>query len=542
MAYLSRNRAYQTLFGPGWQGHGVALLAGASLPLALAPFDLWPLAILATTLLALGLSDLNGRQCLARSYFFGLGMFLTGVSWVYVSIHGFGQASVLLAGFLTLVFAAGLALVFCLPFGLLGRYFQGSPLAIPLAFPALWLLGEWLRSWLLTGFPWLYVGYSQLQTPLSGYAPVLGILGVGLMLVMTAASIARAIQWGLQSNLASELPAKRPRYTLTILTLCSLLWLGGATLAYTDWTQIKGDAISVGMIQPNIPQKKKWDPDFYQPTVERLARLSEPLWHNDWLIWPEAAIPILYHRAGDLLDHFEQRAAATNTGLITGILYDDYNRKKYFNTMIGLGRAQGIYQKTRLVPFGEYVPLENTLRGLIHFFNLPTSIISPGRGMQRGIQVGAIMVMPSICYEIAYPALVAKGAAKADVLLTVSNDAWFGDSIAPQQHLQIAQMRALETGRYIIRATNNGLSAIINHRGEITLLGTQFVQQSLEGEVYATRGLTPYVRYGDQLALLLSLLLLISSWLSKKYSRDNCTAPANKDPVSPPLPTDVKTP
>ena len=528
------NRAYQTLFGPSWQGHGVALLAGASLPLALAPFDWWPLAIISITFLALGLSDLKGRQCLARSYFFGLGMFLAGVSWVYVSIHGFGQASIALAGFLTFLFAAGLALVFSLPFGLLGRYFHNNPLAMPLAFPALWLLGEWLRSWLLTGFPWLYIGYSQLQTPLSGYAPVLGVFGIGLTVVITAACIARTIQWYF-------LPL-RPRYTLRLLTICSLLWLGGAALAELNWTQIKGNAIRVGMIQPNIPQAKKWDPDFYQTTVERLSRLSEPLWHNDWLIWPEAAIPKLYHRAGDLLEHFEQRAAASNTGLITGILYDDYQTQEYYNSMIGLGRARGIYQKTRLVPFGEYVPLEKNLRGLIHFFNLPTSIISPGRGQQRGIQVGATMVMPSICYEIAYPALVAKGAAKADILLTVSNDAWFGDSIAPQQHLQIAQMRALETGRYIIRATNNGLSAIINSKGEITLQGTQFIQQSIEGEVYATHGLTPYVRYGDPLALLLSLLLLASSWLSKKYSRDNGTTPVNKDPASPSLPTGVKTP
>lgn len=505
---------HNILFAQGWRGHALALAAGALLPLALSPFDIWPFALLSATLFALGLDGLNGRQSLARSYAYGLGMFCAGVSWVYVSISGFGQAPMPLAIFLTLLFAAFLALVFCLPFGLLGRYFQYNRLALPLALPALWLLGEWLRSWLLTGFPWLYIGYSQLQTPLAGYAPVLGVIGVGFITLVTGSTLALMLKWLLTRSPLE----RRPAYTFSAILLTSLLWFGGDALNSVQWTQKKGDAISVGMIQPNIPQAKKWEPSFYQPTVERLRRLSEPLWHNDWLIWPEAAIPKLYHRSGALLEEFGDRAAETNTGLITGILYDDFRQRKYFNTLIGLGRAQGIYQKTRLVPFGEYVPLEKYLRGLIHFFNLPTSIISKGVGKQRGIQVGATMVMPSICYEIAYPALVAAGAADADVLLTVSNDAWFGDSIAPNQHMQIAQMRALETGRYLIRATNNGLSGIVNSKGEITVQGTQFVQLSIEGEVYATKGLTPYVRYGDLLSVGLAALILLVIALTRKFT------------------------
>lgn len=497
---------YSILFAQGWRAHALALLAGALLPLALAPFDIWPLALVSATLFALGLDGLNARQCLVRSYAYGLGMFGAGVSWVYVSISGFGQAPVPLAVFLTFVFAAFLALVFCLPFGLLGRYFQNNRLALPLALPALWLLGEWLRSWLLTGFPWLYIGYSQLNTALAGYAPILGVMGVSLIVVVSGCALALLLKWLFTSKV-------HPANALSGLFITALLWLGGYALSTVQWTQVKGDAISVGMIQPNIAQSKKWQADYYQPTVERLRRLSEPLWHNDWLIWPEAAIPKLYHRSGPLLEEFGERAAQTNTGLITGILFDDFRQRKYFNTMIGLGRAQGIYQKTRLVPFGEYVPLEDYLRGVIHFFNLPTSIISKGVGKQRGLQVGATMVMPSICYEIAYPALVAAGAAEADVLLTVSNDAWFGDSIAPNQHMQIAQMRALETGRYLIRATNNGLSGIVNPKGEITVLGTQFVQLSIEGEVYATKGLTPYVRYGDILSVALALLMLLTGVL-----------------------------
>lgn len=514
-------RLYNNLFGRGWYGHALALVAGACLPLSLAPYNFWPAAIVSTALFILSLESLTGRQCLGRAYAYGLGMFAAGVSWVYVSISGFGQAPPALAALLTLLFAAGLAIVFCLPFGLLGRFFNSTrdqkKLGVFLALPAIWLLGEWLRSWFLTGFPWLYLGYSQLETPLSGYAPVFGVMGVGLITLFCASSLALAIKW-----LSTK---QRPALLLPSIGLSLALIVGGQALKAVEWTQVKGDAISVGMIQPNIPQEKKWDPDFYQPTLERLRRLSDPLWHNDWVIWPEAAIPKLYHRSGPILEEFIVKASETNTGLITGILYDDFNERKYFNSVIGMGRAQGIYKKTRLVPFGEYVPLENYLRGLIEFFDLPTSIISPWHGEQRGIQVGSVMVAPSLCYEIAYPALVATGARKGDVLLTISNDGWFGDSIGPHQHMQIAQMRALETGRYLIRATNNGLSAIVNPQGKITLLGTQFVQQSIEGEVYATRGLTPYVRYQDELILALALLLLIMvcgiNKLQSQHSKKN---------------------
>ncbi len=493
--------------GPHWRGHLLALLAGAIVPLSLAPFDLWPLALLSLAVLCLCLRTHSGRDAVVRSWWFGLGLYSSGASWVFVSISEFGQASLPLALLLTGIFVSGLALIFALPFYAYGRWFSHRDLGLLLAFPAFWVLGEWLRSWLLTGFPWLYLGYGHLDTPLAGWAPVGGVFTVSGICALTAAA------------LASALTAYRQPKTLLALITAGILWLAGWGLLQLSWTKPKGEPIKIGMVQANIPQAHKWDPDFRQPTLARFRQMSELLWGRDWVIWPEAAIPMLYHEAGIYLSEFHQRAAESNSALITGILYDDFQQNKYFNSIVGLGTALGIYHKRRLVPFGEYVPLEGWLRGLIHFFDLPTSIISKGPDNQRPLQVGKLFIAPSICYEVVYPDLVANAASSADVLLTISNDAWFGDSIGPLQHLQMARMRALETGRYMIRATNNGVSGIANTRGQLTLKSQRFVQQTLLGEVRAMTGQTPFMRWGSWPVLILSGLILLG--LSVRAPRAN---------------------
>ncbi len=492
-----------------WGGHSLALASGALTPLGLAPFDLWPLSLLTLALFAVSLQALSARQTLWRSFYFGLGLFGTGASWVYVSIHQFGNAPLLLAALLTLLFVAGLALVFCLPFYAYGRWCNRSHWGLWLAFPALWVLNEWLRSWLLTGFPWLYLGYGHIDTPLAGWAPLGGIFSLSFIHCLTAATLALLLL--------------RPprRLVLAALSLSASVWLAGALLTSQSWTQPKGDNISVGLVQANIPQALKWQPHFLQPTLDRYLGMSEELWQHDWLIWPEAAIPLTYHRAGDFLELANQRAQTSNTGLITGILYDDLQQRQYHNSAIGLGTALGIYHKQRLVPFGEYVPLENWLRGLIDFFNLPTSFISKGPDQQRGIQIGALSVAPLICYEVVYPILSAEAAKGADVLLTISNDAWFGASLGPLQHLQMAQMRALESGRYLIRATNNGISAIIDPRGQITKQSQQFVQQTLSGTITAMGGSTPFVRWGNTPILVLCSLLLAVAIYRPKHKKQH---------------------
>lgn len=488
-------------------GHGICLAAGAILPLSLAPFNLWPLGIIATTVLAISLRKLTGAQGLWRSFCFGLGMFGIGASWVYISIAQYGMASPLLAGTLTALFVAGLALVFALPFYFYCRYYAEHRSGFMLAFPIFWLLGEWLRSWLLTGFPWLYLGYAHGDTALAGWAPISGVFGLSFFACATGVLLVTSLENLLQrkSFLNSALP----------LAGIIIFWSAADALKKIPWTQVDNTAISVGMVQANIPQELKWQPFYLHTTLELYRELSEPLWEQDWLIWPEAAIPMLYSDASAFLAEMDEQAKENNTALITGILTDieqsdsesyRVNNTSYFNSIIGLGRASGTYHKQRLVPFGEYVPLEQWLRGLIHFFNLPTSIISPGPKNQVGLTVGELNISPFICYEIVYPSLVAKYSTNADVLITISNDAWFGESIGPPQHFQMAQMRALETGRYIIRATNNGISGIIKPDGSVAIQGGRFTRESITGEVYKARGTTPFMVIGNIPIIVVSLL------------------------------------
>ncbi len=497
---------------PAWQAWLLALASGALAPLSLAPFDIWPLGLLSLTLLALLLHGQAGRQAFLRALGFGLGFFGLGASWVFVSIHYHGGASAALAALLTLIFVGFLALVFSVPFYGLGRwfrYFHWSPL---LAVPAVWLLGEWIRTWLLTGFPWLFLGYGHLDTWLAGWAPVTGVYGPGMILAITAGLLA---QWLLH-------PGNTPGYPVSRLWMASLgvllLWLGGAGLKQLSWTQEGPESVSVALVQPDIDQDVKWQGFYVQPTLKLLTDMSEDLWSHDWIIWPEAAVPLTYHEALPFLNRINQRADDTRTGLITGIIYDDPGQRRYYNSLAGFGQALGIYHKRRLVPFGEYVPLEDWLRGLIHFFDLPTSIISQGPWEQGGLQVGGISIAPAICYELAYPELMARSARNTQVLLNVSNLGWFGDSLGPPQFLQMGQMRALETGRPLIYSTNNGPSALIDSRGRVYARSGAFVAETLRGDVRPASGSTPFMYWGAWPLVILSVLILA---LSRGYMTRN---------------------
>lgn len=485
---------------PSWLACLLALVAGAITPLSLAPIDLWPLAILGLIALALLVWRQPGSAALLRSFCFGLGFFGMGTSWVFVSIYYYGGAPIPLAILLTFVFVAFLALVFSLPFYALGRWWSQSSLALLLAFPLLWLLGEWLRSWLLTGFPWLYLGYGHLDTWLAGWAPVAGVYGSGLVVLLTAGFLA---QLALRAEWKPLLPWG---------LLVAALWLGGLGLRQVHWTQVDEQPLQVALVQPDIAQDIKWQDYYAQPTLELLLDLSEDHWDKDWIIWPEAAVPLTYHQALPFLNRINQKASDTGTGLITGIIYDDRRdlredrNTRYYNSLAGFGEGLGIYHKRRLVPFGEYVPLENWLRGLIEFFNLPTSIISLGPQQQGGLKVGQVSIAPAICYELAYPELMARSAREAQVLLNVSNLGWFGDSMGPPQFLQMGRMRALETGRYLVYSTNNGVSALIDHQGRIRAQTRAFTAESLAGSIYPAQGLTPFMHWGAWPLVLLAAL------------------------------------
>lgn len=473
----------------------LALPAGALITLSQAPFDFWPLSLLAPLLLLLLLQDTTPGQAALRGWLFGLGVFGSGASWVYVSIHEHGQASALLASALTLGFVAGLALFFALHAWIWQRGFSKvNPL---LGWPALWILMEGFRSWFLTGFPWLLLGTAHLESPFSGWVPILGVYGVSGLAVVTGLLVYRATQ-----------PQQTPRSRLLWLAPAALLLVSGWLLQQKEWTHPVGEPLQLGMVQGNVAQEDKWDPAKLRQIIQRYLSLTYQLGDQpDLLLWPETALPLLPDQAGVFLEGALLRAKE-GAGLISGLPMLADAPGRYHNGLLATGTAQGEYHKVKLVPFGEYVPLEKQLRGLIAFFDLPMSSFDSGQQYPALLEYGGTRIAPMICYEVAYAGFTARQASNSHWLLTVSNDSWFGTSIGPLQHFQIARMRALETGRSLARVTNNGITALVDHRGRVVERLPQFEAGVLLASIQPREGSTPFMWTGTGPLFLLCALLL----------------------------------
>jgi apolipoprotein N-acyltransferase len=485
---------------PGWPGNLLAVVAGALTTLALAPYGIWPLALVSLAMLYLGLRDLSPRQALGRGWCYGFGIFGAGTSWIYISIHSFGGASILLAGFLMVLFCAAVAWFFALPMWLWARWLRrnDAPLADALAFAALWTAQETFRGWFLTGFPWMYSGYSQLDGPLAGWAPVGGVWLVSFILALSAA---------LLCNLAGRRLRERKGLLTVGLVLLLAPWAVGLVLKGHAWSQPAGAPLSVAALQGNIEQSMKWDPAQVDAQLALYRDMTFTARRTDLVIWPETAVPILLDQAGGYLAMMNRFAQDRHSALITGvpIRQESNGERRFYNGITVTGDGDGTYLKQKLVPFGEYVPLQEWLRGLISFFDLPMSDFARGPSEQPLLKAKGYEIAPFICYEVVYPEFAAGVAARSDLLLTISNDTWFGTSIGPLQHLQMAQMRALEAGRWMIRATNNGVTALIDPQGQITEQIEQFSQGILYGEVTPMQGLTPYLRWKSWPLLVLCL-------------------------------------
>jgi apolipoprotein N-acyltransferase len=409
---------------------------------------------------------------------------------------------------LTALFCAGLALFLALFGWCYVRFVRLLPGGMLVGFPALWVLSEWFRGWAFTGFPWLYLGYAHTNTWIAGWAPITGVFGLSFICAITGTCLFLA--WRSRKLIACA------TYAIVMVTL----WGGGAVLKPTQWVAKASEhPVTVALVQPNVPQEHKWDPEWTAPILRQLREATEPLLGRDLIIWPESAIPNYYQQSLGFLQPLAQSAAAARTTVMTGAPFREVGSTAYYNSIIALGFGSGIYHKQRLVPFGEYVPLEKQLRGLIEFFDLPMSSFSPGPALQKPLKAGPYRVAPFICYEIVYGDMVARAARDADLLVTISNDSWFGDSIGPWQHLQIAQMRGRENGRYVLRATNNGISAIIDQQGHIVARTDQFVATTLTGEAEVMLGNTPFSSFGSlpilgscALGLFLMGLMYLGFW------------------------------
>ena len=500
------------LFRPGWPGNLIALLAGALTTLALAPYGIWPLVLVSIALLYRGLRELTPRQAAWRGWWYGFGLFASGTSWVYVSIHDYGAASPPLAAFLTLGFVAGLGLFFALAAWLWALWLRrdAAPVSDALAFAALWVAQEAFRGWFLTGFPWLYAGYSQLDGPMAGLAPIGGVWLLSFALALSAALLA---------NLP-RLYRNKPQFGAALALLIAP-WLIGSLLKGHAWTAPAGDPLSVAAIQGNVEQNLKWDPAQLNAQLALYRDMSLRSKPTDLLIWPETAVPVLKEQAIGYLSVMDRFASDRQSALITGVPIrqpNEHGELRYYNGVSVVGQGSGDYLKQRLVPFGEYVPLQEVLRGLIAFFDLPMSDFARGDRDQPLLEAKGHRIATFICYEVVYPEFAAEMAARSDLLLTVSNDTWFGTSIGPLQHLQMAQMRALEAGRWMIRATNNGVTVLIDPFGQITERLPQFEQGTLYGEVQPMQHLTPYLQWRSW--PLIALCSLLAIWALIRRRRD----------------------
>ena len=488
------------------------LLAGGLTTLAYAPYTLWWLPLLSVALLVMAVQRVSSaRQALLAGFSFGLGWFGAGVSWVHVSIAQFGglplagslSLMALLVGYLALYPALAAYLTFRLT----------RPALLPLVFASCWVLAEWLRSVMLTGFPWLSLGYSQTEYGLHNFAPLIGETGISFVLVFSAAALAQLFRP--QAALA--------RYGYVLIA--GLLFVIAPQLSALKGWHYTDNSLDVLLVQGNVKQELRWAPEQEWPTMLKYLDLTRPHFQTDLVIWPEAAIPQLEPLAESYLDNLNRAALYADTAVISGIL--DYNVKtqQAWNNLIVLGKRYADssdgdyfyghgnrYSKHQLLPIGEFVPFESWLRKLAPIFDLPMSSFSRGAYVQPNLVANGYHLLPAICFEIAFPAQIAANmTADTQLLLTVSNDAWFGDSIGPHQHLQIAQMRALEFGRPLLRATNTGITAVVKPDGSISKIAAQFSETVLQDTVQLSSGQTPYARFGDLWLWLLSTAVLLFS-------------------------------
>lgn len=484
---------------------GLALLAGGASVLAYAPFELFPLAFLSLAVLyglldpmaPTGLSGMprrrRARHGFSIGFAWGLGAMLAGVSWLYVALHRYGGMPVPLAAFAILLFCAAMALYAGLAGALFAALRRGRAWGDAALFAALWLLTEWLRGWLFTGFPWLASGYSQSPpSPLAGFAPVFGVFGVGGLVALVAAWTCRAVL------------ARRHGPLLAALVVLAV----GGVLRQVSWTEAVGTPVKVVLLQTNIEQGLKWRPEMLQRWLEvNITMLrANPA---DIVVLPETTLPLLVeYLPPGYLDEL-QRIAVANGG---DVIFGTFTRNEaghIFNAAISLGRSPaGHYAKQHLVPFGEYSPpLFRWFYGLV---NIPMADQTRGAEGQPPLALAGQKVAVNICYEDVFGEELIRSLPEATLMLNISNLAWYGDSLAQPQHLQIARLRALETGRPMLRATNTGMTALVMPDGAVAAVLPAFQAAALPVELRGYQGLTPYTRWGNGLAVGLAGLALLA--------------------------------
>lgn len=473
----------------------ISLMAGCLLPFALAPYHWWWLAILSPALLYACLHQRNSKQAFVIGWSYGIGLWFVGAFWLYTSIHVYGDTPAPLAILMIIFMAIVMGLFSAVQAWMYRRFFP----ATPLTFAPLWVFFEWIKTWIFTGFPWLFAGYAFTTYGLDEYAPLLGIFGVSFVVIVIA------------SALTEVLFGKR-----FWLIPIALLLIGAWGAKQLHWVEEKNTApLSVSLIQGNIPQDLKWLVEYQAETLSIYATLSQTEWGRDLVVWPEASIPMFQNEVEPFINAIDKHAQKRGSTWITGIPYWDTEHTGleplYYNAIRASGQdSSGLYFKQRLVPFGEYTPFSGALSWVLPGLQDDVTMagFSAGHAQQPPLHIKDHRLASAICYEVAYPNLTRRNAHHTDFLVTISNDAWFTGTAAPWQHLQMVQMRAKENGRWIIRATNTGVTAFINEQGHIVKQLPMDQRAVLRGELPAYTGDTPYSRFGDWTILLFCAFLL----------------------------------
>jgi apolipoprotein N-acyltransferase len=469
------------------------LLAGAIMPFSFAPYELFWLQYPLLAFLFISVINQSPKVAFFRGMAFGLGWFVHGVHWVFYSLHYHGGSPVFFAVLVIVLLSLYLSLFPALALYLANRFIKASSLQFfVIVYPFSWMIFDWLRGYFLTGMPWLQIGVAHIDTYLAGFAPVVGGLGIGLLVTIIAGLLA------LMFN---------RKYIKSSVLVIALIYVCGFLLSLINWTQPLGEPLKVSLIQGNMPQSEKWRRESYAPTLQMYRQLTLDNADSDLVVWPETAVPGFKYRVASYLDDISRQLEGTSTSVLLGVLERDEKSQRYYNSVIDLTGQS--YKKRHLVPLGEYFPLRSLLGFFAQWVNIPMSNIDSGKLNQPLLNISGQKIGVNICFEDVFDRDVLRDLPEANLLINVSNDAWFEDSIEPWQHHQIARMRAAETGRNFLRITNTGVSSVIGVKGEVLAILPQFKRVVLQYKVQGYSGATPYVLWSNYLLVVLAICFLV---------------------------------
>lgn len=473
--------------------------AGAVMVCGFSPFSYWWLTFICPVVLYISIVNKSTAESFLIGFVFGLFFFGFGVPWTFNSIHEFGHAPFILSAFLAALLVVVLSLFPAIASYLCARFNWNAKINFisAVSFSTLWVFLEWLRGWIFTGFPWLLLGHVHHSSPLQDIIPIFGTYGASWLTLLISGFVTVVVAGRLKQKIISSIS----------LVLVGLFLY---TSAQFEWTYADDEVLSVALVQGNISQEMKWDRTKHPYIMNKYLQLSQNHFDADIIVWPETAIPTYYTLVKEtFIKKLKEISNTRDVEFLVGVFTSNQNNVEVYNSVMALGKELSFYQKQHLVPFGEYIPFRGLVSFLENYIQIPMADLTNGEGSPlvklRGHAVGT-----SICYEAVYGNEIIEAMPQAKFLINVSNDAWFGDSFAPHQHLEITRSRAIETGRYLLRATNTGISAIISPDGTIVNKSAQFQEDIVRAEIRPYSGQTPYSRWGNWgIITILSTILLI---------------------------------